>query len=162
MGRLFALAVVVVLGYFLYSEGLPWIEQRFEQADLGELRPGEEEKRTAATGDCLAAASNAYDLFVAELAHQDATGGQTDSWGIAFIEVGRQLGAAETACGACLSPACAQAQSAASALRSLVVEVDRAVRQGSGGSTRTGMGAGEKLRRVETLLADARRLAGDQ
>ena len=152
MGRILTLLIVAALAYFLYTQGLPWLETGLRS------RPEETapEEQGAAEGACLAAARQARDLLGSEVRRFARPPIDEEMWSVSFQQIAAEIGGAETACGPCLSAACGRASEAVAELRSLALRIDEMLRGDLGGLSNPASG----LERVDALLEDARAFAG--
>ncbi len=145
MKQLITLAVVALVFYVGYTQGLPWIQQQMGQgAGAGDTAPAR----------CVYQADRASNTFGDDVGRRFAPGAGTDAWDGFVGSVRDEIAAARSQC-SCSEAACGKAKEAMDRLDELVEDYDERFRSGSGMSANP---AGE-LVRVHSLLNEARALA---
>lgn len=124
MDRIIKLVVVLVVVYFAYSVGLPWIKGLLGSSPAG-LRGNASEEAL-----CVGAAERAVDAFGDRLGRFlppiDA-----DAWEESVSRSRTEISEAERGCG-CGHEACREASRALSDLENMVTEYDDSVQAGRG------------------------------
>jgi hypothetical protein len=147
LGRLLAVAILAILGYYLLTTGMPWLKTAMGSGGGSSAEGGE-------SMFCISEASAASDAITDELIPNARPPVDSGVWGTALVRVGRALAAAENAC-SCPTAACAKGSDAVHELRAMFDELDDIARGNP-------MGIGNPARRQEevyALLNEARDLA---
>jgi hypothetical protein len=147
MSRLLALAFLLGFGYWVWTVGIPWFEER---RPLGTEIDAPRVFATSARR-CVEAAEAASGSFGQGIAEFSRPPVNPAAWGAVFISVTSSLAAAETECGCDASP-CHRAREAIESQRELLLEFDTAVR----GAGPPPQNAGFKQQQVSRLLEEAR------
>ena len=151
MGRILTLAIIAIVVYVAYTQGLPWLKEALS------LEPSEEVGGPGRGGGsrCVETAWRASEKLAGEVRHARPPV-DLDAWGISYQEISRAIGTAEIECSSCLAEACRKAQAAVSELRGLALQFDDMAR-----GDRQGMGnPAHQMERIHRLLNEARALAG--
>lgn len=151
LGRLLAVAILVVVAYYLLTTGMPWLKTAMGSGGAGSAGDSAADSQSAA---CVAEASAASETVADELIPNARPPVDSTVWGTALVRGGRALAAAENAC-ACPTAACGKGTDAVHELRTLFDELDELARGNP-------MGFGNPARRMERvydLLDQARAMA---
>lgn len=148
LGRLLAVAILAVLGYYVVTQGLPWLETAMGSGGGGAA--GED----SASARCVTKAGAAGDTIADELVPNARPPVDSGVWGTALVRAGGALAAAETAC-SCPTAACGRGLEAVYELRTLFDELDDLARGNPAGFGNPA----RRLERVYDLLDQARAAA---
>ena len=146
MKQIVTLAILAIVLFLAYSEGLPWIQQQMggESGDGGGEAPAR----------CVHQAERANDTFGDNVGRVFTPGGDPDAWD-AFVErVRSETDDARSLC-RCREPACEKATEAMDHLGELLDQYDERFRSGGGMSSNPA----QELLRMHRLLTEARQLA---
>lgn len=151
VARIVKFLVVLVILYFAYTAGWPWLQEQL----------GRVSKSTAGTGGgggeggrCVEMAAAASASFGGEIPRFSRPPVDLDAWGAVVSSTQRQIADAQTEC-ACALDSCRKASDALSELSGMVYEFDSGFR-GAGGMP---INAARQQERIDELLAEARDLA---
>ena len=148
LGRLLTLAILVVVGYYVVTQGLPWLETAMGSGGAGSAAEDSE------SALCIAQADAASDAVADELVPNARPPVDSGVWGTALVRVAGALAAAENAC-SCPTAACAKGLDAVYELRTMFDELDDIAR-----GNPTGIGnPARRQERVYALLDEARAAA---
>lgn len=146
MSRFISFAILAVLVYVAYTEGLPWLRQQLDQDAL--VSAGEGPAR------CVGMADRANDIFGDQVGRLSAPGGNADAWAVFVGDVDAAIGQARSAC-TCKEPSCRTALQAMTELRALLQQLDDRFRDG----TARIRNPVERQKKINELLNHARGLA---
>lgn len=148
LGRLLAIAILVLVGYYLVTQGLPWLQTAMGSGAGGSAAEGSE------SAACVAEAGAAGDTIADELIPNARPPVDSGVWGAALVRAGGALAAAENAC-SCPTAACASGLDAVYELRALFDELDDMARGNPAGFGNPA----RRMERVYDLLDQARAAA---
>ena len=151
MRRLLWIAILVVAGYFAYTELLP----RYRAFESQREAAARDDEETAAARACVEAAEAVHRDFGPALGRYARR--PTDAGGLStfLIQLSGSLSSADSAC-SCPGEACLSARAAMLEMRKLLESVDARVRSKVSGSA----DPAQVEDRIERLLARARAEAG--
>ena len=124
MNKLVKLIVVVAVLYVAWRHGLPWLEQNMSSSKTSSSAA------TAPRGSCTQLASAASDAWGRGLHQFVNPPYDVNAWSSFRQDVESKISNAESECN-CNSDSCSKVKSAMRDLRSLVSELDSAIRSGS-------------------------------
>ena len=151
MGQLLSLAVVIVVVYFMYTQALPWIEERFDEPTSG---ASAESGPSLGGSGCVDAAEGASQTLSGELVRFSRPPIDPDTWAMSYQTIARAISTAEVDCSGCFSASCRSAQSALSEMRGLAQQFDNAAR----GEAHGWSNPASAQERINSLLDQARSL----
>lgn len=148
LGRLLAVAILVLVGYYVVTQGLPWLETAMGSGAGGAAAEDSESAR------CIAEAGAASDAIADELIPNARPPVDSGVWGTVLVRVAGALAAAENAC-SCPTAACAKGLDAVYELRAMFDELDDVARGNPAGIGNPA----RRQERVYVLLDQARAAA---
>lgn len=148
MGKILALAIVVIAVYFAYVQGLPWLEEHGGGLETGVAAEGEVSGR----GVCVGAAEQANRALGRELRKFSRPPIDRDAWDFSYQTISREISMAEVDCSDCFSESCRSALSALSEMRDLARQFDDAAR----GEAQGWSNPATTQERIDSLLTQAR------
>lgn len=152
MGKLLTLAVVIVVVYFVYTQGLPWIEERLDGPGAASTAVGEE--GSPGGSGCIDAAEGANRVLHGELVRFGRPPIDPNAWSMAYQSISRAISTAEVDCSSCFGQACRSAQEALAEMRGLALQFDDAAR----GEAHGWSNPASAQERIDSLLDQARSL----
>ncbi len=153
MGGFIKLIVIGILGYFVVTQGLPMIKEKFGDRPRGAMTESASEAGLSA---CIGAAEQANSTLSGQIRQFSRPPIDSQAWGFAFTEISRDIGAAEIQCGSCFSESCAAAGSAVAEMRAMALQFDGM----ASGNSRGFSNPASRQERIDGLLQQARSLSG--
>lgn len=151
MRNLLVLAILVVAGYYAYTELLP----RYEAHKVSREAGAQAQDDNARARICIAAAESFRRDLGREANRLSRPGAETGTWSTLMVQLSGDLSGADSACN-CPTEACVSAAGALFEMRRLLGRLDAVARR----KAESLIGHSGALQRVDGLLARARSEAG--